>query len=49
MIANTEACHLGEGSKALNRLPRLAEPPDNWRHSPEYKGPIAKYGGNDKE
>jgi quercetin dioxygenase-like cupin family protein len=26
MIANTEACHPGEGSKALNRLPRLAEP-----------------------
>ena len=26
MIANTEACHPGEGRKALNRLPRLAEP-----------------------
>ena len=26
MTANTEACHPGEGSKALNRLPQLAEP-----------------------
>jgi hypothetical protein len=26
MIANTEACHPGEGRKALNRLPQLAEP-----------------------
>jgi hypothetical protein len=26
MAANTEACHSGEGSKVLNRLPQLAEP-----------------------
>jgi quercetin dioxygenase-like cupin family protein len=26
MNANTEACHPGEGSTALNRLPQLAEP-----------------------
>ena len=26
MNANTEVCHPGEGSKALNRLPQLAEP-----------------------
>lgn len=26
MTANTEACHPGEGSKVLNRLPQLAEP-----------------------
>jgi hypothetical protein len=26
MTANTEACHPTEGSKALNRLPQLAEP-----------------------
>ena len=25
MTANTEACHPGEGSKALNRLPQLAD------------------------
>lgn len=26
MTMNTSACHPGEGSKALNRLPQLAEP-----------------------
>ena len=26
MAANTEACHPGEGSKVLNRVPQLAEP-----------------------